>query len=204
MKVAENLNPFVASSAIVDSSVHLGQGTKVWHFSQIAAEAKIGRDVTIGTNVYIGPKVQIGDCSKVQNNSLIYDPSKIGRGVFIGPGVVFTNDHNPRAVNPDFGKKNISDWNQTGVVVEDGASIGAGTVCVSPITIGSWSLVASGSIVTKSVKPYSLVAGNPARQIGWVGKHGYRLIQKEGYLQCPASMQEFIVVDDQLIERGSR
>lgn len=199
--MAENLKPFVASSALVDPSVFLGQGTKVWHFTQIASQANIGSDVTIGTNVYIGPKVQIGDSSKVQNNSLIYEPSKIGKGVFIGPGVIFTNDHNPRAVNPDFGKKNPNDWNQTGVVVEDGASIGAGAVCVSPITIGAWSLVASGSIVTKNVKPYSLVAGNPARQIGWVGKYGNKLIQKEGYLQCPVSMQEFIVEDDQLIER---
>ena len=199
--MAENLKPFVASSALVDPSVFLGQGTKVWHFTQIASQANIGSDVTIGTNVYIGPKVQIGDGSKVQNNSLIYEPSKIGNGVFIGPGVIFTNDHNPRAVNPDFGKKNTSDWNQTGVVVEDGASIGAGAVCVSPITIGAWSLIASGSIVTKNVKPYSLVAGNPARQIGWVGKYGNKLIQKEGYLQCPVSMQEFIVEDGQLIER---
>jgi acetyltransferase-like isoleucine patch superfamily enzyme len=202
-KVAENLKPFVASSAIVDPSVFLGQGTKVWHFTQIASEANIGSDVTIGANVYIGSKVEIGDSSKVQNNCLIYDPSKIGRGVFVGPGVVFTNDHNPRAVNPDFGKKDASDWIQTGVLVEDGASIGAGAVCVSPVTIGAWSLVASGSIVTKNVKPYSLVAGNPARQIGWVGKHGYKLSQKEGYLQCPISMQEFVVVDDQLIERGA-
>lgn len=201
--MAENLKPFVASSAQVDPSVFLGQGTKVWHFTQIASEANIGTDVTIGTNVYIGPKVQIGDSSKVQNNSLIYEPCKIGRGVFVGPGVIFTNDHNPRAVNPDFGKKDKGDWNQTGVVVEDGASIGAGAICISPITIGAWSLVASGSIVTKSVKPHSLVAGNPARQIGWVGKHGNKLIQKEGYLQCPVSMQEFILVDDQLIERGS-
>ena len=116
----------------------------------------------------------------------------INEGVFIGPDTIFTNDLHPRAINQDRSRKTEEDWNNEGVKVLYGASIGAGAICVAPVKIGKWSMVAAGSVVTKDVLPFSLVAGVPAKQIGWVGKTGFKLIQKEANLfVCPEIPNQF-------------
>jgi acetyltransferase-like isoleucine patch superfamily enzyme len=180
----------------------IGKGSKIWHNSQVGEMAKIGKDVTVGSGAYIGPGVEVGSNSKIQNQALVYEPSLIGSGVFIGPGVIFTNDHNQRAINANGTKKLPSDWNPTGVTVEDGASIGAGAICIAPVRIGAWALVASGAVVTKDVSKFALVVGNPAKQIGWVGKHGHKLLQKDGILVCPVSNIEYVLEENQLVERA--
>jgi acetyltransferase-like isoleucine patch superfamily enzyme len=185
----------------IDRRAIIGLGTKVWENSQVRENAIIGRDCTIARNVYIGPGVKIGNSVKIQNNALIYEPSLIEDGVFIGPGAIFTNDLHPRAINQDGIKKTEEDWNKEGVKVEYGASIGAGAICIAPVKIGKWSMIAAGSVVTKDVLPFSLVAGVPAKQVGWVGKTGVKLIQKEANLfVCPETQNQFKSSDGNLVE----
>jgi len=190
-KVTNNID----ERAIIDSR------TKVWENSQIRENARIGKDCNIGRNVYVGPSVKIGNNVKIQNNALIYEPANIEDGVFIGPGVIFTNDLHPRAITLDGMKKTEEDWNKEGVTVEYGASIGAGAICVTPIKIGKWSMIAAGSVVTKDVLDFSLVAGVPAKQIGWVGKFGVKLIQLDQNLfVCPETQNEYKLSDGKLSE----
>jgi UDP-2-acetamido-3-amino-2,3-dideoxy-glucuronate N-acetyltransferase len=175
-------------SAEVHESASLGDLVKVWQMSHVRENVTIGSNSNIGRNVYIGPGVSIGDNCKVQNNSLIYEPAVLGDGVFIGPGVILTNDSYPRAVNDDGSIKGEKDWAAVGVVIEEGASIGANSVCIAPVKVGAWSLIGSGAVVTKDVIPYSLMVGNPARQIGWVGKAGVPLVKLDsGIYECPSS-----------------
>ncbi|MDO5663349.1 MAG: acyltransferase, partial [Brachybacterium sp.] len=129
----------------------------------------------VGRGAYIGSGVRMGDGCKIQNYALVYEPADLADGVFVGPAAVFTNDHFPRAVNPDLSPKSASDWDSVGVTCEEGASIGARAVCVAPVTIGAWSMVAAGATVVKDVPPHALVVGVPAKRIGWVGRSGHRL-----------------------------
>ena len=176
---------FVADSADVADSAKLGEGTKVWHLAQVREDATLGRDCIVGRGAYIGTGVRMGDNCKVQNHALVYEPARLADGVFVGPAVVFTNDTYPRAVNPDGSLKSASDWEAVGVTVEQGAAIGARSVCVAPVTIGAWSTVAAGAVVTKDVPEFALVAGVPARRIGWVGKAGAPLRQDGDHWLCP-------------------
>ena len=172
-------------TAIIGDKVIIGEGSKVWANAQIRDQASIGRNCIISKDVYIGNSVRVGDNCKIQNSALIYEPASLESGVFIGPGVIFTNDHNPRAVNPDETLKGAHDWNPTGVKVRKGASIGAGAICVAPVVIGEWALVAAGAVVIKDVPNYALVAGSPAKQRGWVGKAGHKLVESGNYFECP-------------------
>lgn len=149
----------------IHPSAFIGENTKIWDFSQVRENVRIGKNCVIGRNVYIGPGVIIGDNCKIQNNALIYEPAIIEDGVFIGPAVVLTNDKNPRAVNSDGSLKSASDWEMVGVTIRTGAAIGANSTCIAPLEIGEWSLVGAGSVVTKNVAPNKTVAGNPAREI---------------------------------------
>ncbi len=125
----------------------------------------------------------------------------LGEGVFVGPAVVFTNDHFPRSVHPDGSPKQADDWEAVGVTVRQGASIGARAVCVAPVTIGRWSMIAAGAVVTKDVPDFALVAGVPARRVRWVGKAGVPLISAGGMRwKCPSTGQEFTEQDDILTE----
>ena len=192
---SNNVSNNINEQAIIDSR------TKVWGNSQIRENVRIGKDCTIGRNVYVGPSVEIGNNVKIQNNALIYEPAIIEDGVFIGPGVIFTNDLHPRAITHDGMKKTQKDWNKEGVTVEYGASIGAGAICVAPVKIGKWSMIAAGSVVTKDVLDFSLVVGVPAKQIGWVGKYGVKLIQKDSNsFVCPETQNEYKLSDGKLSE----
>jgi len=185
----------------IDARAIIGLGTKVWENSQIRENATIGKDCNIGRNVYVGPGVKIGNNVKIQNNALIYEPAIVADGVFIGPGVIFTNDLHPRAITHDGKSKTEEDWNKEGVTVEYGASIGAGAICVAPVKIGKWAMIAAGSVVTKDVLDFSLVAGVPANQIGWVGKSGLKLIQKDpNIFVCPETQNEYKLSDGKLSE----
>lgn len=190
----------IHSSAQVDNSAVLGEGTQIWDYTQIREKARLGSFCIVGRNVYIGAGVVIGSNCKIQNNALIYEPALIANGVFLGPGVILTNDLYPRALNSDETIKTSSDWVPDGVSIESGASIGAGAICVAPARIGSWAMVAAGAVVTKEVPSFALVAGVPARQIGWVGKSGYKLKESGDRFICPKTGQEYLLINGELQE----
>ncbi len=190
--------PVVQPSADIDDDVSLGARTRVWHLAQVRAGARIGADCNIGRGAYIGPGVVLGDACKVQNHALVYEPAVVGDGVFIGPAVVFTNDEFPRAANPDGSLKGADDWHAVGVTVERGASIGARSVCIAPLTIGAWALVAAGAVVTRDVPAHALVAGVPARRIGWVGRTGRPLAADGDGWVCPETGERYVDDGDSL------
>lgn len=178
----------VKDTAQVDDRATLGEGTTVWELAQVREDAVLGEQCIVGRGAYIGTGVRIGDRVKIQNHALVYEPAVLGDGVFIGPAAVLTNDEFPRAVAPDGSLKSAHDWTAVGVTIEDGASIGARAVCVAPVTVGRWALVAAGAVVTQDVVPHALVVGVPARRIAWVGRAGVPLTdQGDGTWVCPRS-----------------
>jgi UDP-2-acetamido-3-amino-2,3-dideoxy-glucuronate N-acetyltransferase len=195
------MNVRIAPTADVDPAAVIGSGSVVWHLAQIRERAQVGGNCVIGRGAYVGPGVQVGDNCKIQNYALVYEPAVVADGVFIGPAAVFTNDYFPRAVNPDGSLKSAEDWNAVGVTVREGASIGARAVCVAPITIGRWALVAAGSTVTRDVPDFALMAGAPARRIGWVGRAGVPLEHREqDRWVCPESGQVYQQVAEHVLE----
>ena len=189
----------VAATADVDERAVIGTGTRIWHLAQIREGASLGENCNIGRGAYVGPEVVLGDNCKLQNHALVYEPARLGDGVFIGPAAVLTNDEYPRAVIPDGRLKSGDDWTAVGVVVGDGAAIGARAVCVAPVTVGRWALVAAGAVVTKDVPDYALVVGVPARRIGWVGEAGRPLEPKgDGVWVCPATGASYVENDGRL------
>jgi len=176
----------VVETADVSPDAVIGEGSSVWHLAQVREQARIGKNCIIGRGAYIGTGVVMGDGCKVQNYALVYEPAVLEDGVFVGPSVVFTNDHFPRAINIDGTPKSAHDWEPVGVTVRRGASIGARAVCVAPVTIGAWATVAAGAVVVKDVPSYALMVGVPARRVGWVGESGVPLEpQGDGVFKCP-------------------
>jgi UDP-2-acetamido-3-amino-2,3-dideoxy-glucuronate N-acetyltransferase len=191
----------VAPTADVDERAAIGAGTRIWHLAQIREGASLGRDCNIGRGAYVGPGVTVGDNVKLQNYSLVYEPARLGDGVFVGPAAVLTNDEYPRAVTPDGRLKGGDDWTAVGVTIGDGAAIGARAVCVAPVTVGRWALVAAGAVVTKDVPDFALVVGVPARRVGWVGRAGRPLTAKgDGVWVCPETGAEYREHDGGLTE----
>ena len=160
---------FIHESSYVDDDVKIGKGTKIWHFSHIMSGCIIGCDCSFGQNTNVGTNVKIGDRCRVQNNVSIYEGVEIGNDVFCGPSMVFTNDLTPR---PKY-SRGPSGYLKT--IVDDGVSIGANATIVCGNRLGKWCMIAAGAVVTKDVKPYALMAGVPAKQIGWVCECGKQL-----------------------------
>ena len=191
----------IAANASVSDGAKISENASIWDFAQVREGAVIGENSIVGSYAYIDANVQIGKNCKIQNRALIYDPAVIHDGVFIGPGAILTNDKNPRSISGSGEVKSAKDWDKVGVEVLQGAAIGSGAICVAPVKIGQWALVGAGAVVTKDVKDYALVVGNPARQVGWVGKAGKQLETLDGqHFKCPIFSTEYHVIDGILIE----
>ncbi len=176
---------FAHDTAVIDEGCKIGKGTKIWHFSHIMPNAEIGENCNIGQNVVISPDVKLGNNVKVQNNVSVYTGVICEDDVFLGPSMVFTNVINPRSavIRKDQYLKTL---------VEKGASIGANATVICGNKIGRYSFVGAGAVVTKEVKPYALVVGNPARQAGWMSEYGHRLsFNKDGLAVCPESKERY-------------
>lgn len=181
---------FVHESAYVDMPTRIGAGTKIWHFVHVLADCDIGRDCSLGQNVMIGPSVRIGDRCKIQNNVSLYKGVELEDGVFCGPSCVFTNVNNPRA---EIERK--SEFRTT--LVKRGASIGANATIVCGHTLGAYCFIAAGAVVTGEVPAFALMAGVPARRIGWMSRAGVRLGTD---LVCPVEGTRYRETPDGRIE----
>lgn len=189
----------VHATADVADDAEIGEGSSIWHLAQVREGAVLGLNCIVGRGAYVGTGVRLGDNCKLQNYALVYEPAVLEDGVFVGPAAVFTNDHYPRAITPDGRSKRGDDWEPVGVTVRRGASIGARAVCVAPVTIGAWALVAAGSVVISDVPDFALVAGVPSRRIGWVGRAGIPLEPlDEGTWRCPQTGDHFVEIDGTL------
>lgn len=178
-----NIHP----SAIVDEGAQIGEGSRIWHFVHVCSGAKIGRNVSLGQNVFVGNRVVIGDTCKIQNNVSVYDNVTLEEGVFCGPSMVFTNVYNPRSLI-----ERKSEYRDT--LVRKGATLGANCTIVCGIKIGEYAFVGAGAVVNKDVKPFALMVGVPAKQIGWMSEHGEQIplpLQGEGRYICPHSNQVY-------------
>lgn len=173
--MAEHEGVRIHPSADVSPDAVIGSGTSIWHQVQIRERARIGRNCILGKGVYVDFDVTIGDNCKLQNGVYVYHPASLGDGVFLGPGAIITNDRTPRAVNPDLTLKTDDDWIASPVTIGDGAAVGAAAVVLPGVSLGRWCMVGAGSVVTRDVPDYGLVAGNPARIIGYVCPCGSRL-----------------------------
>ncbi|MQY14393.1 UDP-2-acetamido-3-amino-2,3-dideoxy-D-glucuronate N-acetyltransferase [Streptomyces sp. RB5] len=192
----------IRPTAQVDPTAVLGEGTTIWDLAQIRENARLGPNCSVGRGAYVGPGVRMGANCKLQNHALVYEPAVLADGVFIGPAAVLTNDHHPRAVAPDGRLKGGADWEMTAVRIGEGAAIGARAVCVAPVTIGRWSLIAAGAVVTSDVPDFALVMGVPARRVAWVGRAGVRLTPvAEGVWECPRTGAVYEEKDGVLGER---
>lgn len=197
-------NVRIAESADVSDQTEIGEGSSIWHQAQVRENAVLGQNCVIGRGAYIGTGVKLGNNCKVQNYALVYEPAKLADGVFIGPAVVLTNDHYPRAINPDGSPKSASDWEAVGVTISTGASIGASSTCVAPLQIGRWALVGSGSTVIRDVPDFAIVVGSPARRVGWAGKAGHPLTRgsEAGLWVCPVTGDQYVEEDETLREKN--
>lgn len=187
---------FVHETAVVHPTVAVPEGAKIWAFAHIREGVVLGENCVIGRNVYVGPGVRIGKNCKIQNDSQIYEPAQLGDGVFVGPGVILTNDKNPRAINPDGSQKSPEDWQPVGVTVLEGASLGAGSICIAPLVVGGWSVIAAGSVASKDTKAFGLYVGTPARFVRWVGRAGHplELIDSQNFI-CPKTGERYKEVE---------
>jgi UDP-2-acetamido-3-amino-2,3-dideoxy-glucuronate N-acetyltransferase len=178
---------FAHETAVIDEGCRIGKGTKIWHFSHIMPGCAIGENCNIGQNVVISPEVILGNNVKVQNNVSIYTGVICDDDVFLGPSMVFTNITNPRSAivrKGQYAKTHVG----------KGASIGANSTIVCGHDIGEFAFIGAGAVVTKTIKPYALVVGNPAKQIGWMSEYGHRLVfDKNNIAVCPESNEKYIL-----------
>lgn len=180
----------VHATADVAEDAQLGAGSKIWHLAQVREGAVVGENCIVGRGAYVGSGVRVGDNCKLQNYALVYERAVLEDGVFVGPAAVLTNDVYPRAITPDGALKGGDDWEPVGVTLKHGCSIGARSVCVAPVIVGAWAMVAAGSVVVKNVPDFALVAGVPARRLRWVGRSGQPLENAgDGAWSCPLTKE---------------
>jgi UDP-2-acetamido-3-amino-2,3-dideoxy-glucuronate N-acetyltransferase len=185
------MNFFAHNTAVIDDGAQIGEATKIWHFTHIMPGAVIGQDCNIGQNVFIDNGVIIGNRVKIQNNVSVYNGVIIEDDVFLGPSMVFTNVINPRSFI-----ERKHEFKST--VVRKGASIGANTTIVCGVEIGSYALAGAGTVITKNVFPFALVAGNPAVQTGWVSEQGHKLFFEDGKTFCAAEQRAYSLENNQV------
>ena len=185
------VNYFAHESAYVDEGAQIGEGTKIWHFCHVFGKAKIGKNCNLGQNVLVANNVVVGNNCKIQNNVSLYEGVILEDYVFCGPSMVFTNIKTPRCEYP---RNTSNDYRQT--LVKRGASIGANATIVCGITVGEYAFIAAGAVVNRDVKPFALMAGVPAKHIGWMSCHGQRLdlpLSGNGFAICKQSGQRYIL-----------
>ncbi|AHN76009.1 serine acetyltransferase [Pandoraea pnomenusa] len=191
-------NVTIHSTAIVDDGAQIGPGSRVWHWVHVCGGARIGANVSLGQSVFVGNRVTIGDNCKVQNNVSVYDNVTLEEGVFCGPSMVFTNVYNPRSLI-----ERKSEYRDT--IVRRGATLGANCTVVCGATIGEFAFIGAGAVVNKDVKPYALMVGVPARQIGWMSEFGEQIplpLSGHGTYTCPHSGHVY-ELKDQILARVS-
>lgn len=187
-------NILIHPTAVIDDGAQIGENSRIWHWVHICSGAKIGKGVSLGQNVFIGNKVVIGDKCKVQNNVSVYDNVSLEEGVFCGPSMVFTNVYNPRSL---IERKN--EYRNT--LVKKGATLGANCTIVCGTTIGEFAFIGAGAVVNKDVKPYALMVGVPAKQVGWMSEYGEKIplpTQGKGQYICPHTQHVYILSQDEL------
>lgn len=191
------MNYFAHPTAVIDEDCQIGEGTKIWHFSHIMSNCIIGEQCNLGQNVVVSPGVVLGRNVKVQNNVSIYTGVKCEDDVFLGPSMVFTNVINPRSA---IVRKN--EYKET--LVRKGASIGANATVICGHTIGEYALIGAGAVVTKDVKDYALIIGNPGRQVGWVSEYGHKLeFNEKSLATCPETQQQYQLKDNLVTKVGN-
>jgi UDP-2-acetamido-3-amino-2,3-dideoxy-glucuronate N-acetyltransferase len=181
---------FAHETAVIDEGCKIGAGTKIWHFSHVMTGAEIGENCSLGQNVVVSPGVRLGKNVKVQNNVSIYTGVICDDDVFLGPSMVFTNIVNPRS-------RIVRRDSYVTTIVERGASIGANATIVCGNIIGRFAFIGAGAVVTRDVRPYALVVGNPARQTGWMSEYGHKLkFDPKGFAVCPESRERYRLEND--------
>jgi UDP-2-acetamido-3-amino-2,3-dideoxy-glucuronate N-acetyltransferase len=190
----------VHPSAIIDDGAQIGDGSRVWHFVHVCGGARVGKNVSLGQNVFIGNKVVVGDNCKIQNNVSVYDNVTLEDGVFCGPSMVFTNVYNPRSLI-----ERKDEYRDT--LVEKGATLGANCTVVCGVTIGEFAFVGAGAVVNNDVRPYALMVGVPARQIGWMSEFGEQLdlpLRGSGEAVCTHTGARYFLVDQNVRKSDER
>jgi UDP-2-acetamido-3-amino-2,3-dideoxy-glucuronate N-acetyltransferase len=182
-------------TAIVDDGAVIGENSRVWHWVHVCGGAVIGQGVSLGQNVFVGNKVTIGDKCKIQNNVSIYDNVHLEEGVFCGPSMVFTNVYNPRSL-----LERKDEYRDT--IVKKGATLGANCTIVCGVTIGEYAFVGAGAVINKNVKPFALMVGVPAKQIGWMSKYGEQLalpLNGDAEVTCTHTGEKYLLNQGNLI-----
>lgn len=192
------VNVSLHPSAIIDEGAEIGEGSRVWHFTHVCGGAKIGKNVSIGQGVFVGNRVNIGDNCKIQNNVSVYDNVTLENGVFCGPSMVFTNVFNPRAL-----VERKDEYRET--LIRRGVTLGANCTIVCGIQVGEFAFIGAGALVNRDVKAYALMVGVPARQIGWMSRHGERIdlpLEGEGKWSCPHTQLVYQLYENNLFSDG--
>ena len=188
----------IHSSAIIDKGAKIGEGSRIWHFVHVCSGATIGKGVSLGQNVFIGNKVTVGDKCKIQNNVSVYDNVTLEEGVFCGPSMVFTNVYNPRSL---IDRKN----KYRDTLVKKSATLGANCTIICGVTIGEYAFIGAGAVVNKNVKPYALMVGVPAKQIGWMSQFGEQIplpLKGSGFYTCPHTSLQYELQDEEITVNG--
>lgn len=191
----DDSNITIHPTAIVDQGAQIGESSRVWHWVHVCGGARIGRGVSLGQNVFVGNKVIIGDHCKIQNNVSVYDNVTLEEGVFCGPSMVFTNVYNPRSLI-----ERKSEYRNT--LVRKGATLGANCTIICGNIIGEFAFIGAGAVVNQDVKPYALMVGVPARQIGWMSEYGEQIplpLEGDGEYTCPHSHQKYKLTENHLV-----